>query len=111
MALSSTKAEHIALFEASNLIMWLYQFLVELGYPSSHHTLWYEDNKSAIFVVSNGNDKGRTKHMDIRYHFVRELVQTNHITVLYKPAPFMVADMLTKPLDFKTNFNSSYFTL
>jgi hypothetical protein len=67
--------------------------------PPSQPTPLYEDNKSAIHIVNNGNDKGRTKHMDILNHYVRELVQTNHITVIYKPQTSMVTDMLTKPLD------------
>jgi len=75
LALSSTEAEYLALFEASKTIMWLRQFLTELGYPPSTPTIIYEDNKSAINIIHNGNDKGRTKHMDIRYHYIRELVQ------------------------------------
>ena len=81
--------------------MWLCQFLIESGFPPSQPTPLYEDNKSAIHIVNNGKDKGRTKHMDIRYYYVRELVQSNHITVLYKPTTSMVADVFTKPLDFK----------
>ena len=81
LALSSTEAEYLALFEASKTIMWLRQFLSELGYPPSTPTIIYEDNKSAINIIQNGNDKGRTKHMDIRYHYIRELVQyLSHIS-------------------------------
>ena len=102
LALSSTEAEYLALFEASKTIMWLRQFLKELGYPQTTPTLVHEDNKSTITIISNGNDKGRTKHMDIRYHYVRELVQRKQITVTYCPSSQMTADMLTKPLDIKT---------
>jgi hypothetical protein len=101
LALSSTEAEYIGMFEASKLIMWLRQLLTELGYSSKHPTLMYEDNKSAIQIVANGNDKGRTKHMDVRYHLIRELVQSNTIQVQYMPTESMVADILTKPLDSK----------
>ena len=59
----------------------------------------YEDNKSAINIIQNSNDKGRTKHMDIRYHYVRELVKDHHISVTYRPSSQMTADILTKPLD------------
>ena len=61
-----------------------------------------EDNKSAITIISNGNDKGRTKHMDIRYHYVHELVQRKHFPITYCPSNNMTADMLTKPLDIET---------
>jgi len=100
-ALSSTEAEYLALFEASKTIMWLRQFLSELGYPPSTPTVIYEDNKSAINIIHNGNDKGRTKHMDISYHYIRELVQNRHISVTYRPSSQMTADILTKPLDSK----------
>ena len=51
--------------------------------------------------MGNRNDKGRTKHMYIRYHYVREFVPTNQIQVLYRPTTTMIADILTKPLYFK----------
>ena len=72
LALSSTEAEYLALFEASKTIMWLRQILEELGYPQPTPTMVHEDNKSTITIISNGNDRGRTKHMDLRYHYVRE---------------------------------------
>jgi hypothetical protein len=89
------------MFEASKLIMWLRQLLSELGYSSQHPTIMYEDNKSAIQIAANGNDKGRTKHMDVRYHLIRDLVQAGTIQVQYMPTDSMVADILTKPLDSK----------
>jgi hypothetical protein len=102
LALSSTEAEYLALFEASKTLMWLRQFLEELGYPSSSPTMVHEDNKSTITIISNGNDKGRTKHMDIRYHYVRELAQQKHLSITYCPSSQMTADILTKPLDIKS---------
>ena len=84
--------------------MWLRQVLVELGFPPSP-TIIYEDNKSAINI---GNDKGRTKHMDI-HHYVRELIHHHHLSVLYRPTSTITADILTKPLDIKpflTHHNS-----
>ena len=64
-------------------------------------TILYEDNISAIHIVLNGNDKGRTKHMDVRYHYIRELVKEGAITVEYMPTLSMTADILTKPLNQK----------
>ena len=80
LALSSTEAEYIGEFEASKLIMWLRQLLTELGYSSTNPTVMYEDNNSAIQIVKNGNDKGRTKHMDVRNHLIRDLVQSHKLT-------------------------------
>ena len=83
--LSSTKAEYLALFEASKTIMWLRQVLSELGFPTSTSTIIYEDNKSAINIIENGKEKGRTIHMDILYyHYIRELFKDHHISVTYR---------------------------
>ena len=77
----STEAEYLALF--AKTVMWLRQFLLELGFfPTPAPTIIYEDNKSAINIIHNGNDKGRTKHMDIRCHYVRELVKQHHLSVI-----------------------------
>ena len=76
LPLSSIEAEYVAMYEASKIIMWLRQFFHELGYPPSTSTILYEDNKSAIQIVHNGNDKSRTKHMDVRCHIIRELVKS-----------------------------------
>jgi hypothetical protein len=101
IALSSTEAEYIGMFEASKVILWLRQLLEELGYSLTGPTTLYEDNKSAIHIVQNGNDKGRTKHMDVRYHLIRDLVKNKTINVTYMPTESMTADILTKPLDSK----------
>ena len=51
--------------------------------------------------MQNGNDKGRTKHMDVRYHLLRDLVANKTIHVDYRPTDHMTVDILTKPLDSK----------
>jgi len=59
----------------------------------------FEQNKLFILIVNNWNDKCRTKHMDIRYDYVRKLVHINQIQVLYSLTTTMIADILTKLLD------------
>ena len=93
------------MFEASKVILWMRQLYAELGYPLHNPTILYEDNKSAIHIVQNGNDKGRTKHMDVRYHLIRDLVKSAVIQIQCQPTESMVADILTKPLDAKLFFN------
>ena len=102
IALSSTEAEYVGMFEASKIILWLRQLLLELGFPPTQPTILYEDNKSAIHISENGNDKGRTKHMDVRYHLIRDLIKTQVINIKYMPTDSMIADILTKPVDKKT---------
>jgi hypothetical protein len=101
VALSSTEAEYIGLCEAAKVIAWARQFLEELGFRQDEPTVIYEDNQSAIAMVNNGNDHGRTKHIDIRYHYIRDLVKDGQISVKYLPTDDMVADTLTKALEKK----------
>jgi hypothetical protein len=98
MAISSTEAEYIALFEAAKVIAWARQFLDDLGFHQKLPTLLFEDNMSTILLVKNGNDKGKTKHMDVRYHYIKELVDTGKIILQHLPTNDMISDILTKPL-------------
>ncbi len=57
-----------------------------------------EDNQSAICMATNPVFHGRTKHVELKYHFVREQVTQGHIKLTYCPSERMVADILTKSL-------------
>jgi hypothetical protein len=64
----------------------------------------YSDNQSAIKLCYNPVFHNRTKHIDISYHYARELVENDEITVTYLPTEEMTADLLTKGLSqFKHN--------
>ena len=69
-ALSSTEAEYMALFECNKSVMWARQFLNSLGHPQDEPTQIAQDNSSTIAICNNGNDMGRTRHMDLRYHYL-----------------------------------------
>jgi hypothetical protein len=96
MALSSTEAEYIALFETSKLVSWARQFLADLGFQQVAPTVIFEDNLSTIHLVEFGNDKGKTKHMDVRFHYIRELVESDQVKLNHKSTLDMIADILTK---------------
>ena len=49
-------------------------------------------------MVENGNAKGKTKHMDVRLHYIKELVDVGQVTLQHLSTNLMIADMLTKPL-------------
>lgn len=57
-----------------------------------------EDNQSAIKLVKNGESRNKTKHVDVKYHSVTNLVKKNIIEIQYCPTNEMIADMMTKPL-------------
>jgi len=96
MAISSTEAEYLALCEGAKLVAWARQLLSELGYPQPGPTVVYEDNQATIKMVNNGNDKGRTKHIDVRFHYIREMIEQGQIKMEYKRTEDMIADILTK---------------
>jgi hypothetical protein len=62
-------------------------------------TTIFADNKSAIALAKNPVYHGRSRHIDIQYHYTREKVNDNTIQLVYLPTIEMVADGLTKPLD------------
>ena len=62
-------------------------------------TVLMEDNQGAIAIAKNPIIHARTKHIDIRYHYVREALQKRIIELRYCPTSDMIADILTKPLN------------
>ncbi|CAI5746908.1 unnamed protein product [Peronospora destructor] len=99
VALSSTEAEYMALTEAVQEAVWLKAFLCELGETKSDEVVKiYEDNQGSIALAKNPECHKRTKHIDIRYHFVREKVEDGQVVLQYCPTKDMKADIMTKPI-------------
>jgi hypothetical protein len=98
IALSTTEAEYIALSAASREAIWLRRLLGELGQHQEGATTIYEDNQATIMLSTNAKTGKRTKHIDVRYHFVRETISKGDVELVYCPSEEMVADMLTKAL-------------
>lgn len=97
IALSSTEAEYIALSEAAKEAVYVRAVLTELTGQSNTVTL-YSDNQSAAKLATNPVFHKRSKHVDIRYHYIREAVDNGVITLSYMPTEQMTADVLTKAL-------------
>jgi hypothetical protein len=66
--------------------------------PVSGTTTIWEDNQSCIAYSQNALVSEKTKHIDLKYHFVKDHVQLGNVKLRYLPTGDMVADMLTKPL-------------
>jgi hypothetical protein len=99
VALSSTEAEYMALSEAVQEAVWLKAFVYELGEDTGNSGITvYEDNQGAIALAKNPEFHKRTKHIDIRYHFVREKVESGQVLLEYCPTQEMLADIMTKPI-------------
>ncbi|KAG2758626.1 hypothetical protein Pcac1_g29253 [Phytophthora cactorum] len=99
VALSSTEAEYMALSEATQEAVWLKVFLCELGEMANDEAVKiYEDNQGSIALAKNPEFHKRTKHIDIRYHFVREKVEDGQVVLQYVSTTDMLADIMTKPI-------------
>lgn len=98
IALSTTEAEYVALAEASQEAIWIRRLLDDFGEEQRLATTMYEDNQSCLKLIKNKRHSNRTKHIDTKYHFVRDLVEKGIINPQYCPTEDMIADLLTKPL-------------
>jgi hypothetical protein len=100
VSLSTTEAEYIAITYTAKEAIWFRYFMAELFGPVTFPFLIYNDNQSAISLAHAelGQFHARTKHIDIRYHFIREQIETGTLEVVYCPTTEMTADILTKAL-------------
>jgi hypothetical protein len=97
VALSTTEAEYMAAAEAVKEAIWLRGLVSDLGLQQDD-TVVFCDSQSAIHLTKNQMYHERTKHIDVRYHFLREVVTQGDITVKKIATAENPADMLTKPL-------------
>lgn len=100
IALSSTEAEYVALSTASKEIVYLRRFLKEMGFDAlvDGPTELFSDNLSAQKLAKNPVFHNRTKHIDIKSHYVRDVVEKEILALKYIPTDKMTADIFTKNL-------------
>jgi hypothetical protein len=101
VALSTAEAEYIAAGYCCAQLLWMRQTLRVYGYKLSKVPLLC-DNESAIRMADNPVEHSRTKHIDIRYHFLRDHQQKGDIEIAYVSTHNQLFDIFTKPLDEKT---------
>lgn len=98
VSLSTTEAEFVALSDTAKEVVWLRNVLADFGYKQTNPTTIYEDNRSCLNLIKDEKLSNRTKHIDTKYHFVKDYVDKKIIECVYCPTEEMLADMLTKPL-------------
>ncbi|EFN65994.1 Retrovirus-related Pol polyprotein from transposon TNT 1-94, partial [Camponotus floridanus] len=98
VALSTTEAEYMALTESSKEAIFLRRFLIELGSNDLSGIIIYCDNQSAMKLTENPVYHGRSKHIDIRHHFIREAIGRKEFHLKHISTEDQAADFLTKGL-------------
>ncbi|KAG6471756.1 hypothetical protein ZIOFF_069202 [Zingiber officinale] len=102
IALSTAEVEYIAPSNCATQAVWLRRMLGFLQHKQDDSTMVFCDSKSAIELTKNPVFYGRSKHFDIRCHFIRDLVRENEIAVNYCKSEDQVADIFTKRLKMET---------
>ncbi|GKB32554.1 retrovirus-related pol polyprotein from transposon TNT 1-94 [Tanacetum coccineum] len=95
VALSTTEAEYMAATEACKELLWLKRFLQELGFKQQRYAVLC-DNQSAIHLAKNSMFHKRTKHIDIRYHWIRDAIEDGMFELNKVHTDDNASDMLTK---------------
>lgn len=98
VALSSREAEYMGITEAVKESIYLQGFLSELGFLEPGSIKLWNDNQGACMLAKNAVYHQRSKHIDIRYHFIREALGTDKLQLGHKSTSEVAADILTKGL-------------
>ena len=96
---SSTEAEVVGMSDYVPFSIWFANFMKYQGYTIKQNII-FQDNMSAIRMKKNGRNSctGNSRHVDIRYFFVKDRVDKGELTIKYCPTALMLADYFTKPL-------------
>ena len=98
VTLSTAEAEYVAAMHTAKECIWLRRLIGELFPALLSPTTLYCDNQAALKLATDDNYHAHTKHIDIRYHFIHQVVASRDIDVMYCPTDDMTADILTKAL-------------
>ncbi|GJR34631.1 retrovirus-related pol polyprotein from transposon TNT 1-94 [Tanacetum coccineum] len=96
-SISSTEAEYIAMSGCCAQILWMRSQLSDYGFAYNRIPM-YCDNKSAIALCCNNVQHSRSKHIDIRHHFIREQVEKGVVELYFVRTEYQLADIFTKAL-------------
>eukprot|EP00268_Persea_americana_P056077 TRINITY_DN6570_c0_g1_i4.p1 TRINITY_DN6570_c0_g1~~TRINITY_DN6570_c0_g1_i4.p1 ORF type:complete len:520 (+),score=81.62 TRINITY_DN6570_c0_g1_i4:3057-4616(+) len=98
VALSTTEAEFIAAASCACQCVWMQRILGKLGFNQSKCTTIFCDNNSAIKLSKSPIMNGRSKHIDVRFHFLRDLSKDGVVDLVHCGSKDQLADIMTKPL-------------
>ncbi|GJV19412.1 retrovirus-related pol polyprotein from transposon TNT 1-94 [Tanacetum coccineum] len=96
-AMSTAEAEYVSLSACSAQVIWMRTQLLDYGYKYNQTPMYY-DSKSAIAISCNPVQHSKTKHIDIRYHFIKEHVEKGTVEIYFVGTEYQLADLFTKAL-------------
>lgn len=97
MALSLAEGEYVAITKCSQDLLWVSNLLQEIT-ASNFKLILHTDNQSAMAIAENPIYHHGSRHMNFRYHFIRDLIQSGQISLKYSPSKSLLSDLLTKNL-------------
>ena len=98
VAVSSMEAEYIACFFVLQDVVWIQQLLKDLGLGRTQPTLVHIDSRSARQLAENPVHHQRSKHIDIKFHWIRDMVADGTVQLVHVPSEDQRSDFLTKSL-------------
>ena len=98
ISLSTTESEYVAAMHGMKEALWLRSLISEVFGKLGDATTMFSDNQSAIALARDHQYHARTKHIDVRYHWIRWVIEQGSVQLIYCPTNDMVADALTKAL-------------
>ncbi|GJS32527.1 hypothetical protein Tco_0530909 [Tanacetum coccineum] len=98
VATSTTEAEYVAAASCCGQVLWIQNQLLDYGY-NFMHTMIHIDNNSTICIIENPVQHSKTKHIEIRHHFIRDCNAKKLIQMVKIDTEHNVADLLTKGFD------------
>ncbi|GJT52443.1 hypothetical protein Tco_0978600 [Tanacetum coccineum] len=97
IAISTTEEEYISLYGCCAQILWMRSQLTDYGLAFNKIPLYF-DNKSVIALCCNNVQHSKSKHIDIRYHFIKEQVENGVVELYFVRTEYQLADIFTKAL-------------
>jgi hypothetical protein len=98
ITLSTAKAKYITVTHTAKEAIWLHCLIRELFPNSLTSTMLFCDNQATLKLAINDNYHTWTKHINIQYHFIHQVINSKDIVIIYCPTNNMTADILTKAL-------------
>ncbi|GJT54091.1 retrovirus-related pol polyprotein from transposon TNT 1-94 [Tanacetum coccineum] len=96
-AMSTAEAKYVSLYACCAQVIWMHTQLLDYGYKYNRISM-YCDSKSAIAISCNPVQHSKTKHIDIRYHFIKEHVEKGTVKIYFVGTEYHLADLFTKAL-------------